>query len=59
MDYSARKTHDIQVRYNYDDRVSVYGGVNNVGNQGPDRGVLDYPVNPLGRYFYLGVNYKM
>nr|WP_312294988.1 TonB-dependent receptor [Brevundimonas diminuta] len=59
VDYSARKTHDIQVRYTFDERISAYGGVNNVGDQGPDRGVLDYPVNPLGRYFYLGLNYKM
>jgi outer membrane receptor protein involved in Fe transport len=59
VDYSARKTHDIQVRYTFDERISAYGGVNNIGDQGPDRGVLEYPVNPLGRYFYLGLNYKM
>ncbi len=59
VNYSARSTHDIQVRYNIDERTSVYGGVNNIGDQQPDRGLSDYPVGPLGRYFYLGVNMSL
>ncbi len=59
VNYSARSTHDVQVRYNIDERTSVYGGVNNIGDQQPDRGLSDYPVGPLGRYFYLGVNMSL
>jgi iron complex outermembrane receptor protein len=57
--YSARSVHDIQVRYTVDDRIAIYGGVNNVGDQQPDRGLNDYPVGPLGRYFYLGMNLSL
>ncbi len=57
--YSARSVHDIQVRYTVDERVQVYGGVNNIGDQQPDRGLNDYPVSPLGRYFYLGMNLSL
>lgn len=57
--YSARSTHDVQVRYNVNERTAVYGGVNNIGDQQPDRGLTDYPVGPLGRYFYLGLNMSL
>ena len=40
------------------DDVSIYGGVNNIGDQKPSRGLVDYPVSPLGRFFYVGVNLK-
>ncbi len=52
--YAARSTHDIQARYSIRDGFVVYGGVNNIGDQQPDRGLRDYPVGPQGRYFYLG-----
>lgn len=57
--YSARSLHDVQVRYTLDDRVELYGGVNNIADQQPDRGLNDYPVGPLGRYFYLGMNLSL
>lgn len=57
--YSAKSVHDIQVRYTVDERVQVYGGVNNIGDQQPDRGLSDYPASPLGRYFYLGMNLSL
>ena len=56
--WSARSVHEIQARWNVNERLSVYGGVNNLTNQEPDRGWtrVSYPVNPLGRTFYLGIN---
>lgn len=56
--HDARSTHDVQVRYTLRDDVSIYGGVNNIGDQKPSRGLVDYPVSPLGRFFYVGVNLK-
>ncbi|GGD01643.1 TonB-dependent receptor plug domain-containing protein [Aquisalinus flavus] len=53
--WSARSVHDVQARFNLSDQFSVYGGVNNLLDQEPDRGSLNYPVNPLGRFYYLGV----
>jgi outer membrane receptor protein involved in Fe transport len=55
-DYSERSTHDIQARYTLNDRASVYGGINNFTDQQPDRGQIAYPVSPMGRFFYLGLN---
>lgn len=57
--YSARSSHDIQARYSINDRTAVYGGVNNFTDQQPDRGLGDYPVGPLGRYFYVGLNMSL
>ena len=59
VNYSERSTHDIQVRYDVRDSVTVYGGINNIGDQQPDRGLTDYPVGPLGRYFYLGASMRL
>lgn len=59
VNYEARSTHDVQVRYTLDDRYTIYGGVNNVGDQQPDRGLTDYPVGPLGRFFYLGASLSL
>ena len=53
--YSERFTHDIQARYRLNDNFTLYGGVNNFTNQEPDRGSLDTPVSPLGRFAYVGV----
>lgn len=54
--YSERFTHDIQARYQLTENYSIYGGVNNFTNQEPDRGSLDTPVSPLGRFAYIGAS---
>ena len=57
--HDARSTHDLQVRYQLRHDVSVYGGVNNLTDEQPSRGMIDYPVSPMGRYFYMGVNLSL
>ncbi|KPF80256.1 hypothetical protein IP78_07325 [Brevundimonas sp. AAP58] len=57
--FSALKRHDIQARWNVDDRVTVYGGVNNLTDQQPDRGSFATPIGPQGRTFYVGATYKL
>ena len=59
FDHEARSTHDIQMRYQVRNDVSVYGGINNFTDEKPSRGNVDYPVSPLGRYFYMGVNLSL
>lgn len=56
--YSARKRHDIQARWNVNDTVSIYGGINNFTNQEPDRGSFSQPIGPQGRYFYVGATMR-
>lgn len=52
--YEARSTHDLQARWEFNDRFTLYGGVNNMFDQEPDRFAESYPVSPLGRVFYVG-----
>lgn len=56
--YPERSLHDVQVRYSFDDRVTVYGGVNNLTNEEPSWSEYDYPVSPQGRAYYVGLNAK-
>ncbi|MBI1251194.1 MAG: TonB-dependent receptor plug domain-containing protein [Alphaproteobacteria bacterium] len=53
--YDARSVHDFQARYDFSSVWSVYAGVNNFTDQEPDIGEVAYPVNPLGRFWYVGV----
>lgn len=57
--FSARHRHDIQARWNVDDRFAIYGGINNFTNQEPDRGSFQTPIGPQGRFFYLGATMQL
>jgi iron complex outermembrane recepter protein len=46
----------IQVGYQVADNWNVYGGINNLFYQKPAIGFDIVPVDPLGRFFYVGVN---
>lgn len=50
----GRSTHDVQARFRFTDWFEVYGGVNNLGDQQPGLSAGSYPVNQVGRFFYLG-----
>lgn len=55
--YSDRFVHDVQARYEFENGLAVYGGVNNIGDQEPEPlgfGDASYPVSGLGRFFYVG-----
>jgi len=52
--------HDISASYSFmDDRFEVYGGVSNLTDENPFVTERAYPVNPVGRYFYLGLRFSM
>jgi iron complex outermembrane receptor protein len=57
--YPAREVHDIRVAYDVNDQIAVYAGVNNFTDQQPAPGSESYPVNALGRYFYVGATTKL
>jgi iron complex outermembrane recepter protein len=58
--YDERSVHDIQVRYDWDDRYAVYAGVNNFMDQRPQYGYVNVPyVTPQGRFFYLGATARL
>lgn len=54
--WSARSVHDIYVAYDFLERYRIYGGINNFTEQEPDRASVraPYPVNEIGRTFYVG-----
>jgi iron complex outermembrane recepter protein len=56
--FSARHRHDIQARWNMNDDLTIYGGINNFTNQEPDRGSFQTPIGPQGRFFYVGATVR-
>lgn len=50
--------HDISFSVDASDRFRFYGGVNNVSDVRPYPTNSAYPVSPLGRFFFLGINVK-
>ncbi|WP_428262384.1 TonB-dependent receptor domain-containing protein [Haliangium sp.] len=48
--------HDLSASFLLTRDLSVYGGVNNLADRDPFGTSTSFPVNPLGRIFFLGVN---
>ena len=51
--------HDLAASYEFVKALTVYGGVNNITGVDPIATSTSYPVNPLGRVFFLGVSSKL
>lgn len=52
-------SHDVSLSWDFNDSLRFYGGVNNVTDEKPFITETAYPVNPRGRFFFLGVNYAI
>ena len=52
----ATYVHDISLSWDINDQYQVYGGVNNVGDERPYITELAFPVSPLGRFYFVGLN---
>jgi hypothetical protein len=50
-----RDVHSLQVGYDFEKGMNAYFGVDNLFYQKPAPGFNEYPVSPLGRFFYVGV----
>src|SRR5690606_8361486 len=48
--------HDLAASFELSDRYRLYGGVNNSGDEKPFITERAFPVNPIGRFFFLGVD---
>jgi outer membrane receptor protein involved in Fe transport len=57
-DTGSSLVSDFYGSYDFSDKFSVYGGVNNAFDREPYLGALVRPVGVRGRYFYLGVQGK-
>lgn len=52
--------HNVTGSYSFmDDRFEVYGGINNLTNEKPFATERAYPVNPIGRYFFIGARARL
>jgi len=49
---------DANASYDFGDKFSVYGGVNNIADKEPFSTQTAWPVGPRGRFVFLGVTYK-
>lgn len=55
--FAGRKyIHDISASYQILPELSVYGGMNNITDQNPFLTSTSFPVSPVGRMVFLGVN---
>jgi iron complex outermembrane receptor protein len=57
--YKERWQHDIYGSVDVTDNFQFYGGVNNVLGERPDIGQDTYPVNSVGRFFFVGARVKL
>jgi outer membrane receptor protein involved in Fe transport len=53
--FDSKLTHDIHVGYQMDRGISIYGGVNNLTDEGPAFDQIFHPVSPVGRAYYVGI----
>ena len=51
--------HDLSFSLDATDRVTVYGGVNNFTDEQPYINRNAYPVNPVGRLFFVGARARL
>jgi outer membrane receptor protein involved in Fe transport len=54
----ARWVHDIFASVDVAENFQFYGGVNNFTDEKPALGQFDYPVNAVGRFFFVGAKVK-
>lgn len=50
-------THNLSGRYDYNQQLRIYGGINNLTDEDPFATERGYPVSVVGRAFFLGLNY--
>ncbi|MEM7363371.1 MAG: TonB-dependent receptor [Pseudomonadota bacterium] len=57
LQYDRKLTHDLYANHQVTRQLSLHAGVNNLLNEQPDIGAVNYPVSAVGRYLYLGLRY--
>jgi len=49
---------DVNASFEHSESLTFYGGINNLADEEPFSTELAWPVDPRGRFFFLGVTYK-
>ncbi len=50
---------DVNANYELSEKLTFYGGVNNLTDEEPYATQTAWPVGPRGRFFFLGLTYRM
>lgn len=48
--------HDLSASWQINDSYMVYGGINNIGDETPFLTEFAFPVSPVGRFFFVGLD---
>lgn len=59
LEYKAKFVNDIYVAADVTEQFQIYAGMNNVFDIKPDLGSQVYPVDAVGRFFYVGARVKL
>ena len=51
--------HNLNFSWDFNDSYRVYGGVNNLSDEEPFITERAFPVNPIGRFFFVGLNVNL
>lgn len=51
--------HDIAVTWDFNEQYRLYGGINNIGDERPFITEFAFPVNPIGRFFFVGLDVRI
>lgn len=57
--YKPHATQDLQFGIDISPKVNLYGGINNFTDQKPETQDFNYPVNPYGRFVYMGLRVSL
>ena len=58
LQFDRKLTQDLYGSYQFNEQLNLFADVNNLTDQEPDIGTVFYPVSPLGRYIYAGLNFR-
>jgi iron complex outermembrane receptor protein len=50
--------HQVQARFDVNDKMNVYFGINNLFDSKPDVGSVTFPISATGRFFYVGTRLR-
>jgi outer membrane receptor protein involved in Fe transport len=51
--------HDIAATWDISEQYRLYGGINNIGDERPFITEFAFPVNPIGRFFFVGLDVRI
>lgn len=57
-EHKAKFVQDLYAQYDFVGGFAVFAGVNNLADVRPDVGEVFYPVSGIGRFFFVGLQYR-